>query len=722
MTLYELPDFEQTIADLVLDMLRAPRIHPELILTDAQDARGEVPGDSVRLSYHYIRALLAYGFTADQEELADAAAWFASPFDAQRARIDTIEMNRLEALLNLRPGDDQVNPRLNQLIRQRTVDGYFDVGGSPDFDTLWALKVMTLAKEVGVLNGLMGQDDLKDWSGRIIRNNHRDKDMALALRLRYSLAGKFTAQQKRGLSSLMNSAKLHHGMWGLTNDTAWIAERMRQHELTPGEIADQREIFREMIISTCYVIENLMPLAAQYPEILPSIRQAMTLWWGVFHGKDAVDVLRALFPMPYDYLLIVSRALVSLRAYTGKPLIQWGAAHLHRQMAQQQIKQTTSPDHENIRIALRNWLEVDLEAAPRALRLGMSESNVVQVKPLVRNPMMPDDDAARLHIPYASSLVVKYGPVEEINKERENYALLPATIRDCFVRVPQASYLDEERRRAYVIMSDLSHYQTVYEAISRVPQIQDVLARELGYFLLHMHRGDARPPRSATWGLLWQLYLLPMQAHVERVFNYIRDNNLLDKKQKQPQANAIQRTLLDLIGNLVRYQQKLEDFPIAYMHGDLHTRNVMVRQLKRRRDDEFREQDHELDFKLIDLEKVRRDGDAALDAGELFVDLEIMMNSLRGNSDRRPIQTLIDSLRATYEDFAGERRDPNFNTRVQLARARAIIRVAKGRTKAGENALRESRRGQAISIAHEVLRHAEQAVVYLESVLKAFDE
>jgi hypothetical protein len=237
-----------------------------------------------------------------------------------------------------------------------------------------------------------------------------------------------------------------------------------------------------------------------------------------------------------------------------------------------------------------------------------------------------------------------------------------------------------------------------------------------------MHRGDARPPRSATWGLLWQLYLLPMQEHVERIFNYIRDNSLLDKKNKQPQANAIQRSLLDLIGNLVRYQQKLEEFPIAYAHGDLHTRNIMVRQLKRRRDDEFREQDHELDFKLIDLEKVRRDGDAALDAGELLVDLEIMLNSLRGSSDKRPIQALIDSLNANYNEFAQERRDPNFNTRVQLARARAIIRVAKGRTKAGENALRESRRGQAISIAHEILRYAEQAVIYLESVLEAFGD
>jgi hypothetical protein len=73
----------------------------------------------------------------------------------------------------------------------------------------------------------------------------------------------------------------------------------------------------------------------------------------------------------------------------------------------------------------------------------------------------------------------------------------------------------------------------------------------------------------------------------------------------------------------------------------------------------------------------------------------------------------------TYDEFARERHDANFNTRVQLARARATIRVAKGRTKAGENALRESRRGQAIGVAHEVLRYAEQAVTYLRSVLEA---
>lgn len=720
MTFIELPELDQTLGDLVLDLMRAPRVHPELVLSEP-DQRGEPSPDVVRLTHHYISALLAYGFTPEHEELSDAAAWFAGTFpNDHHPRIDAYEMNRLEALLALNPKDDGVHTRLHQLIRQRTVDGFFDIqSGGPDFDTLWALKVMIQAKDAGVLNGLMAANDLEKWSTRVVRNNHRDKDLALALRLRHNIAGKLTAPQKRSMDNLANVAKVSGGVWGVSQDMLWLVDNMRQHLLSPGEVADHRDTFREMILSTCYVIENLTPLMDDYPDLKPVIKGAVELWWSAFCGKDAVNTLHTLFPMPYDYLMVVSRTLVSLRAYLNRPLIYWGSAHIHRQMAQQQIKQAESPDEESIKLALRNWLQVDLEDLPRKLRLGMSDSNVVQVRPLLRNPMLPDDDTARLHIPYAPSLVVKYGPIEEVNRERENYAALPPAIRDCFVRIPQASYIDEKRRRAYVIMADLSHYQTLYESIGKYPQIQDVIRREVGPFLLTMHRGDSRQPRLAQWGLLWQLYLLPMQEHVERVFNYIRDNNLIDRK-RLPQANQLQRRLLDMIGNLVRHQLRLEEFPIAYMHGDLHTRNIMVRRLKRERGSEpGNNLGRELDFKLIDLEKLRRDGDAALDAGELLVDLELAMASMRGGSDRRPLLLLMESIQETYSAFAEERRDATFPARVQLGRARAIIRVAKGRTKAGEIALRESRRGQAIGVAHEVVKYAEIAVGYLEGVLEA---
>lgn len=713
----DLPYFEQTLGDLILDLLRSAQMHPELLLSEPLSERGEPIADAVRLTQHYTAALLAYGFTAETEELSDAAAWFAAPFPNDwHPRMDSYEMNRLEALLSLGRRDEPVQMRLEQLLRQRTADGFFDVqAGGPDFDTLWALKVMVMAKDMGMLNGTMPAKDLDNWSSRVVRAHHREKDLALALHLRHRIAGKYTVSQKKQLDNLMNMAGA--GVWGLSQDMLWIADHMKVGQLTPGEVADHRETVREMVLSTCYVVENVAPLMNDYPEVRPLLRQAVELWWGVFHGKDADDVLHTLFPMPYDTIMVTARTLVSLRAFVGKPLIQWGAAHVHRQLAQQHVHRTESPDNEFIRLALRNWLEVDLEEEPRKLRLGMSDSNVVQVRPLLRNPMLPDDDTARIHIPYASSLVVKYGPVDEINRERENYAALPPALRDSFVKIPQPTYVDDQRRRAYVIMADLANYQTLYDMIMRVPQMQEALARELGPFLLNVHRGDTRQKRMAPWGLLWQLYLLPMQEHVERIFNYVRDNNLLERKVKLPMANELQRTLLDLLGNLVRYQMKLEAFPLAYMHGDLHTRNVMVRKLKR---DSRIDAARELDFKLIDLEKLRRDGDCALDAGEILVDIELAMGSMRQSSDRRPLQQLADAMWETYGGFAEERRDASFQARVQLARARAIIRVAKGRTKAGEVALRESRRGQAIGIAHEALRHAEAAVEYLTSVLKAF--
>src|SRR5690348_9831763 len=119
MTHYQLPDLEQTLGDLVLDLLRARSEFPELILSDPQDARGEISANAVRVTQHYTVALLAYGFTPDQQELREAALWFATPFPSEtHRRIDPVEMNRLEALLSLQPENEYVLPRLEQLALQ----------------------------------------------------------------------------------------------------------------------------------------------------------------------------------------------------------------------------------------------------------------------------------------------------------------------------------------------------------------------------------------------------------------------------------------------------------------------------------------------------------------------------------------------------------------------------------------------------------------------------
>ncbi|MEZ4669511.1 MAG: hypothetical protein R3E39_16530 [Anaerolineae bacterium] len=711
-----LPEIEQTVGDLVLDLLRARAEHPELVLSSPQDARGEVSSNAVRVTQHYTSALLAYGFAPEQQELREAADWFATPFPSDlHRRIDAVEMNRLEGLLSLRPTSDFVLPRLEQLARQRVTDDYFEIGGTPAFDTLWSIKVMAQARETGVLNGIMPEESLREWAAKMVEINHRDKDLALALRLRYDLKSKLTAaQQKKYVEKLIKIAEQSGGFWGLAQDMRALGENMHRGQLFPEQIADHRETFREMILSTCYVIENMMPLVDVYPQIEPLLRRAMELWWGVFSGPGVVNTLRGLFPNPYDYLLIVCRTLVTARVYINQPLINWVAVYIHRKLAAQQVRPAEPEDTESIRKALKNWIRVDLEKLPEPLRLGMSDSNVVRIHPFIANPMQPEDDSFKLNIPNADSLIVKYGPIEEIDLERDNYARLPPAIRDCFVNIPQPSFVDNDRRRAFVIMADLNRYRTLSDALNKVPQIHEALTHELGTFLVRVHMGEGHGRRTVQEGLLLQLYLLPMQQHVRRIFSYVLENRLLDTDDNIKHANQLQRDLLDRIGHLVRYQLELEDFPIACMHGDLHSRNIMVRRLKQRREGEG-----EVDFKLIDLEKFRRVGDAALDAGELLVDLEILRATRNNDPARDPHAALIKAVEQTYADFAAEREDSTFALRVRLGQARSLIRIAKGRTKQGELALKESRKGPAIRVAFDVLDDATQAIAHLDAVVSA---
>jgi hypothetical protein len=716
----ELPDLEQTLGDLMLDLLRAKSEYNELVLAAPLDGAGRYSPEAVRVSQHYTMALLAYGYTPWQIELQEAAGWFSTAFPTEsNRRIDALEMNRLEVLLELRPNDPSVLTRLEQLATQHgTMDTYDLSMGDPLFETLWALKVMAQARKAGVLNGIMPDDELKRRANAILQGQKRDKDLALALRLRHDLAGKLTAQQQtRYLNMLMEVARQNGSVWGVSQDMRWLAESLWRGQITPGQVADNREVFREMILSTCYVIENLLPLASYYPEIEETLRQAMEVWWGIFHGNSAVDFLHALFPNAYDYLQIVCRTIVSLRAYLDEPLIGWGAAHIYRTVAQQNTRQIDSPDNENIKKALKDWIRIDFEKMPESLRKGMSGTNIVRIHPQISTPSDTDEREFAMPLPNASSLVVKYGAIEEIDRERENFAHLPAGIRECFVTMPQPSYTDERRRKAYIIMADLNRHKTLAEMLEKVPQSLPALNRELMPFLIRVHMGDLRQRRAAGDGLLLQLYLLPMQEHVRRVFSYMLENRLLEAdKAKEAAARRTQRGLLDAIGHLVRRQLDLEGFPLACMHGDLHSRNIMVKKL---RPADNPDRDTELDFKLIDLEKFERSGDAALDAGELLMDLEILRAPRNTPAEKDPIALLMKGIRNSYSGFAEERGDQSFNLRLDLAQARALIRVAKGRTKAGEANLRESRRGPSVRVAYDALDFTEQALVLLQRVVKA---
>ncbi|MBN2470088.1 MAG: hypothetical protein JXN59_05115, partial [Anaerolineae bacterium] len=120
----KLPDLEQTVGDLVLDLLRAPRRYPEMVRSASVNPQGDIAPDAVRMTQHYVAGLLAYGFDVSNEELQDTTLWFATDFPREhRQRVDSVEMTRLEALLLLDAPEDYILPRLEQLVRQRTVSG-----------------------------------------------------------------------------------------------------------------------------------------------------------------------------------------------------------------------------------------------------------------------------------------------------------------------------------------------------------------------------------------------------------------------------------------------------------------------------------------------------------------------------------------------------------------------------------------------------------------------
>lgn len=728
-----LPELETTLVQLILELLRAPATYPQLVLSPPIDARGEYSPDAVRITYHYVNALQTFGYHLNDYELEQALNWFQVPFPRDQINLlDPTEMNRLEALLMLCPSHAEftapelmefIQPRLDYLISQRTpgddhFNGHFMIhSDSPAFDNLWALKVLAMAHERHVLRpALMGEAELKEWLDKLISDNYRDKDLSLALRLRYEHYRNLKRGQQKFLERLVKHGRTNLGLWDLRPNLIWLVHHMVQQELQIGDVAENRDSFRDTILSTCYVIENLMPLMYSYPHLISGIvQQAMELWWSVFKGADAAERLRDLFPEPYDYLLVLTRTVVTVCTYAGaysdKPLAERILPHTYRMLAVRQNDRAESKVQANLQKALREWMPLDLSGEPTDLKLGLSGANVVRIQPRLLNPLNPE-----FPLQFVDSLIVKYGPVDEIELERQNYASLPQSVRSCFVSIPQASYIDAEEHRAYVIMADLVNYTTLYERMASLNQLRDALLAELGPFLLRMHQGGAARNTSDRQALLGEVYLLPMQEYVGRSFRLLRDYALLSRDEQEA-AYDLRHALNERLGALVQQQFRLGEFPTAYMHGDLHSRNIMLRHVSPW---ESNGASQRLDFKLIDLEKLEIAGDAAVDAGQLLVDLELARAKMSDTDfSHQVLSQLMHRLREDYAFFGQEQGDDLFMTRVELAQARALLRIAKGRTKYAENRLKESRKAPAIDVAHEVLEYARRALGHMDNALRS---
>ena len=708
-------DVEKTVSEIIIELLLQEREgrYPDLIRGDPERK------ESVRITMHYLMALLAYGFGVDEPEITSICDWFDRPFPIPQKRhnyIDVNEMNRLMVLLRIRPHGPGAQRRLEQLIQQRGAR-YFDIqSGWQDFDTLWTLEALTLAHQQDALPGHIATlDQLRDSLNTLIVHGglFRDKDFALALRLQYTLFGELTSEQHAELDELIRMEAKNQGMWGLRefgwmkDDMLWYSGYVQKRTLTYEDVHNHRLHFRKVILSTCMVIENLLPLAGAYPELCAPIERAMDNLWAQIKGADAPTVLRTLFPHPadYNYLLVLARVLRALVAYTQQPPLHPDKLYLLRSLASSRANLSEAPERRAIRQALRTWIQVDLLGNVEQLKLGFSEAQIVRVHPQVSSPLADEDETSTSIINH--SLIIKYGPTSLIENERRHFESLPGTIRDCFVRIPRESYTDPATGQAYVIMQDLRGYRTLYELHEAIALHVADVAEPLGAFLMRVHEGDGTPMKPAAQSLIRDIYLNKMMENVDRIFDFLLADGLLPNHNG---LDDLRYALFRCIGDVLTGQRSFDGFPGAYMHGDLHLRNIMVRGLDN-------DKHSGLSFKLIDLEYLRPGGDAAFDAGQLLIDIDLVNEEERGHDENQALLDLKKRLEQRYTDFAWRHDDHNFQTRLKLAKARALMRIGKGKAKRGTKYVGTAQQDLAVNLAEDVAQLAARARDYLTGVV-----
>lgn len=707
MSLAELPLYEETLTSLAAYLIVARQKHPDALLKNSAE---KVNPSRLRLLRRYALALLTCGVPSNTDELQDVINLFCTPFPLANGRnlVDTTEMLRLEGLLHLKPEDEGVSARLRQLIEQRQSDLTYSIPPVQELpvprlsigNTLWAVQVLEAARDRRILNGSISSHDLKATLDVICplmvrgsKLNRRDRDVALALRLYYDINGRLEAYHERILKALVEKAQNSGSLWGVTkpNQVEDLITAIHLRRLPPRyatyrsedpddpthpsvqsgtDVNGMEEELRDIVVATCQIVENLAPLAQEYDFVRSAIEQGMDLWWGQIAGSDAPIVLHTIFPNEHDFLTVSCLTITAASAYTGETLKErsWMSNLRHRAE-----KFVGVSDNESIGEAFRHWLDIQVaESTP--LELGLSGSTVARFTPVISTPTSGK-------LSWDLSLIVKYGRTEEINNERENYKQIPKAIREHFVRIPDKRY-DSPQGETFVIMEDLINYSTLYEKYVWLLEFTpEMLGRHLANFLKTIHKGGGGPSKPSTNKHLRDLYILPMLNESEQILSmaeYIRRKGKPDRLRTEHFDE-----INDILQRLITRINPLGPFPLAFMHGDLHTRNIMIFTPSGARKPTYK-------FKLIDLEKVRVEGDMAHDAGQLLVDLEVLplSNSTSGqNPTHVKLVRLHDFLEKAYHKFAIERGDTSFAIRLELAKSRALLRITKGRFKRAQRHL-----------------------------------
>lgn len=650
-----------------------------LLLTH-QGARGRVgpelsKAQNKRLTHQFVSALLAAGFPNDDERVSRSYTWL---IEDSNGKTETTEeahylcLNKIEASIEMGlAGAEFCRAALRYLVQRRNGPAKYDI---PDlrpsnFLSLWVAKIL-------LAHGSESNRAIAAETVNFLAENYRAlenaRDSSLLLNL-YSSVHESNNFSKGTLAALLAQIEqsCHQGLFDLGVDLKKSVRGVARDGLSAEVLARFPDDTYGMLMSTCYVIENLAPFCAENTKVRSKVAISAGLLEAVLDPTKP-SAIRA-FEEPYKQLMLAARAMIALQRFHGDSVSQAVAPIAIQQLVEQDKRaqmERSAFNASQLKRVVHSWLQVDWPlGSEQILGGGYSGASVVRVTPQLKIPSAHAGGTKSERIPGVESLVIKFGSKGNLDRERRNYRSIPPEHERLFAAIPKGVHVDTvgDQVIEYLIIEDLAGFQTIDELLSGADAdfggyVADRLVEFLEAFYAMRPIVDERQGRGPQ---VRDLYVTPIQRSLETIH---------DLRLRMASLGVADRDVLDDLYFIFRVSRQLSDFPASVMHGDLNTRNVLVHvQGVARRG-------AQITFKLIDLDRFSRSGDVVYDLGEFLVDNNVYKALLEGRredpEDRQKVRKRVNErVKNMAREVCLAKSDRMYQVRLHLARARSLAKL-----------------------------------------------